>query len=123
MKAQPLDLSSSATVGANFFHLAAGLVVSILVILLLAFVAKKMRLMNVGMSSMVNIKGATSISLKEKLLVVEAGGQWLLLGVTPNQITTLHRFEEIPEEFIKNKQASFDDVRKFLSKKKLAKDE
>lgn len=103
----------------SFFHLFLGLISTIVLILLTAFFLRKTRLMQAGQSHFASVKGVTSISLKEKIVVVESGGQWLLLGVTPNQITTLHKFDDIPDSFLKNQETYFEEIRRhFLNKNK-----
>lgn len=112
-----IDFNQSTSKSPNFSHLFFGLVATIGLILVLTFVLKKVRGLSFNGQKLINIKSATSISVKEKLVLVESGGQWLLLGVTPNQITTLHRFEELPEEFINTQHASFKDIKNHFSKK------
>jgi len=42
----------------------------------------------------IQLLAGISLGTKEKLILVEAGGQQLLLGVTSQQINTLHTFAE-----------------------------
>jgi len=42
----------------------------------------------------IQLLAGVSLGAKEKLVIVEAGGQQLLLGVTSQQINTLHTFSE-----------------------------
>lgn len=45
-------------------------------------------------SSVMKVVATLPLGTRERLLVVEVGGQQLLLGVTAQQIRTLHVFEE-----------------------------
>lgn len=43
---------------------------------------------------MMRVLASLPLSTRERLLLVDVGGQQLLLGVAPGRITTLHTFEE-----------------------------
>jgi flagellar protein FliO/FliZ len=38
-----------------------------------------------------------ALGLKERVVLIEAGGAWLLLGVAPGRVELLHRYESAPE--------------------------
>ena len=43
------------------------------------------------------IVAVTPLSTREKIMLVQVGQVYLLLGVTPTQITTLHTFDQMPD--------------------------
>lgn len=59
-------------------------------ILACAWVARRFGLQRLGGGSMVKVVSSTSVGQRERVVVVEVAGQWLVLGVTPQQINTLH---------------------------------
>ena len=69
----------------------------LLVIALFLFMAWVMRRFSQGPGlggKHIQLLAGMSLGTKEKLLIVDACGQQLLLGVTAQQITTLHRFSD-----------------------------
>lgn len=60
----------------------------------LIFLLKKMNGMQVSQKAPVRVLGVTRIGSREKILLVEAGTQQLLVGVTAGNIRTLHTFDE-----------------------------
>ena len=80
----------------------AGLAVSLMLvlglILLLAWLLRRMPRMNLAAQGPLRIRHSLSLGMKERVLLVEAHGETLLLGVTAQQITCLHRFDTpLPE--------------------------
>ncbi len=60
----------------------------------LIFLLKKMNGMQVSQKAPVRVLGVTRIGSREKILLVEAGTQQLLVGVTAGNIRTLHTFDK-----------------------------
>jgi flagellar protein FliO/FliZ len=47
------------------------------------------------------IRATLSLGMKERLVLVEAAGKNLLLGVTPTSVTCLHQYEgDLPESMV-----------------------
>ena len=63
------------------------LVVGLLVGLSVLF--KKFGLNRINSTLPVKVIGAVSIGNNQRLVVIEVGDEWILLGVTPQQITTI----------------------------------
>lgn len=59
-------------------------------ILLCAWLARRFGLQRLGGGQMVKVISGTSLGQRERVVVVEVAGQWLVLGVTPQHISTLH---------------------------------
>jgi flagellar protein FliO/FliZ len=81
-----------------------GMVLSLLLILglfvLAAWLAKRY-LPQVGKPGPVKIIGATAVGAREKVVVVEIGDTWLVLGVGSGQVRTLHTLPRPSESGIK----------------------
>lgn len=77
---------------------------------------------SVHASSSMKVVGGMSLTPKDKLLIVEAGGVNLLLGVSSNGITKLHAFEngdlKANEQSLDQSNTSFSShLQKIISKK------
>jgi flagellar protein FliO/FliZ len=62
-------------------------------ILLMAWLVRRVGGFNLHGGQVIRIVAGLSISHRERLLLVDVAGQQLLLGVSPGRIETLHRFE------------------------------
>ena len=51
----------------------------------------------IGAGGAVKIIGGVALGPKERLVLVEIGGTWLVLGVAPGQVNTLHTLAKPPE--------------------------
>ncbi|MGH1472218.1 MAG: flagellar biosynthetic protein FliO [Cellvibrionaceae bacterium] len=98
---------SSANSG-YIFQVFTGLIIVIGMIFTVAALVKRF-----GTGSMLNnqhmrIVSSLSLGQKEKVIVIEAGEHQLLLGVTSQQITSLHKFDEpIVDLKIKDEMSDF----------------
>ncbi|SFB22313.1 flagellar protein FliO/FliZ [Collimonas sp. OK607] len=79
---------------------ASGLAVVLALIFLCAWVARRLGLQKHNSGRLVKVIASTSIGQRERVVVVEIGGTWLALGVTPGQIQSLHTMpaQELAEE-------------------------
>lgn len=67
-----------------------GLALVIASIFLCAWVARRLGLQKANNRGLVNIVASTAIGQRERVVVVDIGGTWLALGVTPGHIHPLH---------------------------------
>jgi flagellar protein FliO/FliZ len=67
-----------------------GMMVVLGLIFLCAWLARRFGLQRFGGGHVVKVVSSSSIGQRERVVVVEVGGTWLVLGVTPSQINTLH---------------------------------
>lgn len=88
-------LTSSGVDSMAFVKMFVGLIVTIGVILLLAWLSRKTRLLH-SFSSGHQIKTLASLSLtsREKLCLVEVGDKQILIGVAPGHVNQVHVFDE-----------------------------
>jgi flagellar protein FliO/FliZ len=67
-------------------------------ILLLAWLAKRFGGVQFRHHGSVRLLSALPLGNREKIVLVQAGDKYLLLGVTPSQVNTLHVFDELPRD-------------------------
>jgi flagellar protein FliO/FliZ len=79
---------------AGVWEVALGLFVVIAAIVVLAWFARRVYPGAVQAGKHLRVLAALPLGARERLLLVEVGGAQLLLGVTPQQVTTLHELRE-----------------------------
>ena len=78
-------------------------------ILALAWFAKRFGGVQFRHHGSMKLLSALPLGNREKIVLMQAGDKYLLLGVTPSQINTLHVFDEQPKEIATvNKDAVAD---------------
>lgn len=65
-------------------------------IFLLGWGLKRLQGIRVGGQTPIRVHGGLQLGPKERVLLIEAGGQHLLIGVTAGGISTLHVYAEPP---------------------------
>jgi len=86
---------SNPAVASNSTGLVAGLVFLLALVLVAAWLVKRsggMQTWRAGAS--IKVVAALSLGPRERVVLIEAGGQQWLLGVAAGSITTLHHFEQ-----------------------------
>jgi flagellar protein FliO/FliZ len=76
-----------------------------------AFTAMKKLQRRQGARTGLSIIGAISVGTRERVVLLEAQGVRLLLGVTPSSITLLQRLPEPPAPFSEQLEAAIDERR------------
>lgn len=106
--ATPVTASVAATTGAatapaplpgplpGLGQTALSLMLVLGLIFALAWLLKRVQGVRVGGPASLRINAGLQVGPKEKVLIIEAGGQHLLIGVTAGSINTLHVFAEAP---------------------------
>ncbi len=67
-----------------------GMVAVLGLIFLCAWLARRFGLQRFGGGHVVKVVSSSNVGQRERVVVVEVGGTWLVLGVTPTQVNTLH---------------------------------
>lgn len=62
-------------------------------IVLVAWLLKRMNLAQQGSGNLLKVLGGTSIGQRERIVLVEVKDTWLVVGVGPGQIRTLHTLD------------------------------
>ncbi len=66
-----------------------GLVAVLLLIAATAWVAKRLGVTRGGASGLLNVISSTSVGTRERVVVVEIGESWLVVGVAPGSVNAL----------------------------------
>ena len=85
--------AASAGATSGILEMAFGLALVLALIFAAAWAMRRMVPGAGGGNSALRIVAALSVGPRERLLLVDAGGRQLLLGVTAQQITPLHSFD------------------------------
>lgn len=86
---EALAQSNTVSASTGLLQIFLALTAVIAVMLLLAWVLKRVGPINNTNKLPVNIIGGISIGNRERVMVIEVADQWLVLGVTSQQINTL----------------------------------
>ncbi|MHB1123392.1 MAG: flagellar biosynthetic protein FliO [Ramlibacter sp.] len=76
--------------GGGMLQAVLGLVVVVGLIFLLAWAARRIGLQRLTGSGIVKVISSAALGARERVVVVEVAGTWLVLGVTASQVNTLH---------------------------------
>ena len=85
-------------------NLILSIVLVIIAIFVFAYILKKLLYSRNNIGGIIKVISAMPIGTKERILLVETNGKLLLLGITTQQISTLHVFDESAEEFMAQHQ-------------------
>jgi flagellar protein FliO/FliZ len=112
------DLNAADNVGstatsASAFQAILGFAAVLLVMAALAWLLRRFGLGRAMNNSPVKIVGAVSLGGRERVLVVEAGDQWIVLGVAPGRVNAL---TTIPRQQIIAKGHSAPDTPRFFAR-------
>ncbi len=85
------DAASAPAVSAagSLLQVFIGLVAVLLLIAATAWVAKRFGVTRGGSSSLVQVVGGASVGTRERVVVVEVGESWLVVGVAPGSVNAL----------------------------------
>jgi flagellar protein FliO/FliZ len=85
-----------ATSGGGLLQASAGMILVLGLIFLLAWLARRFGLQRLGGSTVVKVVTSAPVGSRERVVVVEVAGTWLVLGVTPSHVNTLHTLPAQP---------------------------
>lgn len=91
--------TNAVSPSAGLFQIFLALAVVIAIMLLLAWIVKRVGPIASGHQLPVKVIGGISIGNRERVMVIEVADQWLVLGVTVQQINTLASMpkQELPD--------------------------
>lgn len=81
----------------EYAHILFNLFALIIVIVLSAVILKKFKIAKMSNNQYINVMQVMPIGQKEKILLVQVQGAFLLLGATASHIETLHIFDDTPK--------------------------
>ncbi|GER20007.1 flagellar biosynthetic protein FliO [Variovorax boronicumulans] len=76
--------------GAGLLQAGFGMAAVVGLIFLCAWLARRFGLQRLGGGQVVKVVSTAMVGPRERVVVVDVAGQWLVLGVTSNQVRTLH---------------------------------
>ncbi|MCB6183572.1 flagellar biosynthetic protein FliO [Leeia sp. TBRC 13508] len=94
--AAPTSASASPLSFGYFFQVIFSLVFVIALVLGAVWAMKRLSLGVPGMKTPVKLIGGTMLGGKERVVVIEVEGEWLVLGVTAQNITVLKQLDKPP---------------------------
>ncbi|VAW52170.1 hypothetical protein MNBD_GAMMA05-683 [hydrothermal vent metagenome] len=80
--------------GGYLLQLIFGLVVVIICIVALSWVAKRMQRLQSSSDGSLKIIDGINMSARERVVLLQAGGKQILVGVAPGRVNMLHVFDE-----------------------------
>jgi flagellar protein FliO/FliZ len=86
---QPSAVSSSSIVQIIF-----SLLMVLAAIVLVAWLLKRMNVAQQGSGNLLRILGSVAIGQRERIVLVEVNDTWLVVGVGPGQVRTLHTLQK-----------------------------
>ena len=93
----PVVEAAPAAIGAGgMLQAVFGMAMVLGLIFLCAWAARRFGLQRFGTGSVVKVVSSASLGQRERVVVVEVDGTWLVLGVTTSQIHTLHTLPAKP---------------------------
>lgn len=76
------------------------------VIVLVAWLLKRMNVAQQGSGNVLKVVGGVAIGQRERIVLVEVHDTWLVVGVGPGQIRTLHVLQKTEDEGQKSEDSS-----------------
>ena len=83
------EASTSAELGGSVLQMLAGLGVVLLLVVGSLYLLKRLAAPRGAAAGMLHIVAATAVGARERVVVLEVGENWLILGVAPGRVTSL----------------------------------
>lgn len=85
---------TSAVSSGSIVQIIFSLLLVLAAIVLVAWLLKRMNAAQLGSGKLLNILGSVAIGQRERIVLVEVKDTWLVVGVGPGQIRTLHTLKK-----------------------------
>lgn len=92
---QVFAAESASSAGIGMFKVLLGLGLVLAVLAGFAWLMKKMGMHQYSANAVAKVVGGVSVGQRERLVVVEVANRWLVVGVTPNQITQIANLDPV----------------------------
>tara|TARA_R110002073_G_scaffold326840_2_gene507010 strand:+ start:2445 stop:2885 length:441 start_codon:yes stop_codon:yes gene_type:complete len=79
-----------------------GLLLVLAIIIAIAWLLKRFAILPTATSSTLKVIASAGVGQRERVVLVEVGDTWLVLGVAPGRVNTLHSLEKSSIESAKN---------------------
>jgi flagellar protein FliO/FliZ len=80
----------------NLLQVISSLAVVLALIVGASWLLQKVRTQTQGRGQLIHIESSVSVGTRERVMLIEVAGKWVLIGVTPSHISTLMRLNESP---------------------------
>lgn len=90
-------MSAASSGAGSLLQMSIALIAVLAVIFALAWVARRMQRGGLRGAAVLRAHASLSLGPRERAVLVEAAGQYLLLGVASGQVRVLHRYDTAPE--------------------------
>lgn len=111
--ATSLSKNSAAMTGGELLRIVGGLLIVVAAIVLLSWLLKRLNGGKFATTKGLKIIACMNLGTREKIMLINIANRFLLVGVTPGSITTLHDFgEDCPPGFSSDSKASFSELLK-----------
>ena len=91
--ARPLEVPSVVSTG-GMIKITLSLLLVLAAIVAVAWLLKRMNVAQQGRGNLLKVIGSVAVGQRERVVLIEIGETWLLVGVGPGQIRTLHTLEK-----------------------------
>jgi flagellar protein FliO/FliZ len=104
-----IPIPPPAVSSSNLVQIILSLFLVLVAIVLVAWLLKRMNMAQQGSVKLIKVLGAVPIGQRERIVLVEVKDTWLVVGVGPGQIRTLHSFQKT-EDLANNFQVAEDQA-------------
>ena len=107
--ADTAEMAPAVSTAGSLLQVFIGLVAVLLLIAGAAWLAKRLGVTQVGGSSLLRVVSSASVGTRERVVVVEVGESWLVVGVAPGSVNALMTLPkgEIPTQATSALSGSF----------------
>lgn len=97
----------AAVPGGSMLQVVFSLFLVLAAIVLAAWILKRINFPQYGAGNLLKVVSGVAVGQRERIVLVEVGDTWLVVGVAPGQVRTLHSLpkSEVPAELGSNPQA------------------
>ncbi|UPH46707.1 flagellar biosynthetic protein FliO [Methylophaga pinxianii] len=120
MMAQAEKVNSTPVNASSVLQTIFGLILVLAIIVLLGWLLKRSQYFHAAHHGQLKVLGAVSLGTREKAVLIQVGEQQLLLGVTPQQINTLHTLSEplpVRETHIKQSDSFAEKLKQMMQQR------
>lgn len=82
----------------NLLQVVSALAIVLALIVGTSWLLHKLRSQALGHGQLIHIESSVSVGTRERVVLIEVAGKWILVGVTPGHINTLMRLNESPHK-------------------------
>lgn len=90
MAQTPATVPTPAVSAGSIVQLLVGLAIVLALVGAVAWLLKRISTFRAPGSGLIRVLAGVAVGQRERIVLVEVGGTWLLVGVAPGQVSTLH---------------------------------